>query len=75
MCVRVYLDLENLRYKVLPYGEPYTASCLAWELHLAGKELAKVVILKVVDRFMKTLVLARGCPGYHERQHLRHTPR
>lgn len=58
--MRVYLDLENLRYKVLPYGEPYTASCLAWELPLAGKELAKVVILKVVDRFVMTVVSARG---------------
>ena len=36
------------------------ASRLAWELHLAGKELAKVVILKVVDRCVMTVVLVRG---------------
>ena len=59
-CLREYLDHENLRHQILPSGEPYRASRLAWELHLAGKELAKVVILKVVDRFVMTVVPARG---------------
>ena len=52
------LNRENVRYQILPHGETYTASRLAQELHVSGKELAKVVILKVADRFVMTVLPA-----------------
>lgn len=60
MCLRKHWDRENVRHQILPYGELYTASRLAQERHLAEKESALVVILKVADRLVMSIVPARG---------------
>jgi len=49
--LKEYLDREKVRYEVLAHQEAYTAPEIAHELHVSGKELAKVVMVKVDDRF------------------------
>ncbi len=53
-----FLDREHVRYEILPHDETYTASRLAQALRVSGKELAKVVVLKVEDRFVMTVLPA-----------------
>jgi Ala-tRNA(Pro) deacylase len=56
--LKVYLEHEAVPYGVLTHREAYRASELAQVLHVPGKELAKVVILKVGERFMMTVLPA-----------------
>lgn len=53
-----YLDREKVPYAVLPHREAYTASDLAQTLHVSGKELAKVVMVKVGERFVMAVLPA-----------------
>ena len=54
--LKEYLDREKVRYEVLAHQEAYTAPEIAHELHVPGKELAKVVMVKVDDRFVMTVL-------------------
>ena len=56
--LKVYLEHETVPYEVLTHREAYRASELAQVLHVPGKELAKVVILKVGERFVMTVLPA-----------------
>ncbi len=56
--LKVYLEHEAVPYEVLIHREAYRASELAQVLHVPGKELAKVVILKVGERFVMTVLPA-----------------
>src|SRR5712692_7581431 len=56
--LKVYLEHEAVPYEVLTHREAYRASELAQVLHVPGKELAKVVILKGGERFVMTVLPA-----------------
>ena len=53
-----YLDREKIPYEVLTHRETFTAPELAQTLHIPGKELAKVVIVKVGARFVMAVLPA-----------------
>jgi Ala-tRNA(Pro) deacylase len=53
-----YLDAEGVRYTTLRHSAAYTAQELAAMLHVAGKELAKTVIVKVDGRFAMVVLPA-----------------
>ncbi len=47
-----YLDSQKIQYEVLTHPEAYTAPEIAHALHVSGKMLAKVVMIKAGDRFV-----------------------
>jgi Ala-tRNA(Pro) deacylase len=49
--IKQYLDQNNVPYQVILHEEVYTAQELAQALHVPGKELVKVVIIKADDRY------------------------
>jgi Ala-tRNA(Pro) deacylase len=49
--IKQYLDQNNVAYQVILHQEVYTAQELAQALHVPGKELVKVVIIKADDRY------------------------
>jgi len=53
-----YLDREKVPYEVLTHRETFTAPELAQALHVPGKELAKVVMVKADERFVVTVLSA-----------------
>jgi Ala-tRNA(Pro) deacylase len=53
-----YLDQEKVSYQVLTHAETNTSPELAQTLHIPGKEIAKVVILKVGPRFAMAVLPA-----------------
>ena len=56
--LRAYLDRERVRYDVLPHPKAYRAAAIAQTLHAPEKEMAKVVIVKVDERFVMTVLPA-----------------
>jgi Ala-tRNA(Pro) deacylase len=56
--LKEFLDQNNVRYQVAGHPEVYTAQEIAASLHVPGKELAKVVMIKSVDRFVMTVLPA-----------------
>jgi Ala-tRNA(Pro) deacylase len=52
------LDREKVPYEVLTHRETFTAPELAQALHVPGRELAKVVMVKVDERFVMTVLPA-----------------
>ena len=56
--LKEYLDSKKVGYEVLTHGKTYTAKELAQALHVAGKDLAKVVMLKVGERFVMAVLPA-----------------
>ncbi len=53
-----YLDRQRVSYEVLTHKETYSAQELAAALHVPGKDLAKVVMLKVDERNVMTVLPA-----------------
>lgn len=53
-----FLKERNIPYKVLPHREEYTAQEIAAAMHVKGKSLAKVVMIKAGDRFVMTVLPA-----------------
>lgn len=51
-----YLDSHQAHHQVLPHQAAYTAPEIAHALHVPGKELAKVVMVKIGDRFVMTVL-------------------
>ena len=51
-----YLDGHKIQYEVLTHREAYTAPEIAHTLHVPGKELAKVIIVKVGEKFVMTVL-------------------
>lgn len=54
--LKEYLDSQKVRYDVLAHQEAFTATTIAHALHVPGKELAKVVMVKIGDRFVMTVL-------------------
>ena len=53
-----FLDRERVHYDVLPHPEAFRAAEIAHTLHTPQKEIAKVVIVKVENRFVMTVLPA-----------------
>jgi Ala-tRNA(Pro) deacylase len=53
-----YLDREHVHYDILPHREAYRARVIAEVLQTPAKEIAKVVVVKVEDRFVMTVLPA-----------------
>lgn len=53
-----FLDGNKVTYKVAAHPEVYTSQEIAQALHVPGKELAKVVVIKAGDRFVMTVLPA-----------------
>ena len=51
-----YLDEHKVSYQLIRHQEAYTASEIAHTLHISGKLLAKVVIIKADDRFVMAVL-------------------
>jgi Ala-tRNA(Pro) deacylase len=51
-----YLDRQNVPYQVLAHHEAYTAPEIAHTLHVSGKMLAKVVMVKADERFIMAVL-------------------
>jgi Ala-tRNA(Pro) deacylase len=57
--LNVYLNHERVHYDVLPHREAFRAAEIAHTLQTPEKEMAKVVIVKVRERFVMTVLPAR----------------
>jgi len=51
-----HLDSQKVPYTLLSHGEAYTAQEIAHLLHVPGKELAKVIMIRVGERFVMTVL-------------------
>ena len=51
-----YLDEHKVAYQLIRHQEAYTASEIAHTLHISGKMIAKVVIIKADDRFVMAVL-------------------
>lgn len=56
--LKEYLDAQKVQYQLLTHQEAYTAPEIAQTLHVPGKELAKVVVVKAGDRFAMAVLPA-----------------
>lgn len=56
--VKEFLDGNKVKYQVAGHPEVYTAQEIAAALHIPGKELAKVVMIKAGDKFVMTVLPA-----------------
>ena len=56
--LNAYLDHERVHYDVLPHPEAFRAAEIAHTLQTPEKEMAKVVIVKVDERFAMTVLPA-----------------
>ena len=54
----VYLKQNKIDYKTFKHPEVYTAQEIAAALHVPGKELAKVVMVKAKERFIMAVIPA-----------------
>jgi len=63
--LKEYLDSKKVGYEVLTHGKTYTAKELAQALQVPGKDLAKVVMLKVGERFVMTVLPANWKVDLH----------
>ena len=60
-----YLDCEHVHYDVLPHPEAYRATLVAQSLRTSTKGLAKVVVVKVEQRFVMTVLPATRNVDFH----------
>ena len=63
--LNAYLDRERVHYDVLPHPESFRALATAQALQTPAKEMAKVVIVKVQERFVMTVLPARWNVDLH----------
>ncbi len=56
--LRDYLDQNIVKYKLITHSKGYTAQELAAIMHIPGKEMAKIVILKIDGRFAMAVIPA-----------------
>jgi Ala-tRNA(Pro) deacylase len=56
--LKEFLDANKVKYQVTGHPEVYTAQEIAAALHVPGKELAKVVMVKAGDKFVMTVLPA-----------------
>lgn len=53
-----YLDQNNVKYTACAHSRAYTAQELAATMHVPGREMAKVVIVKIDDHFAMAVLPA-----------------
>ena len=63
--LKEYLDREHVHYEVLPHPEAFRAVAIAHALHTPEQEMAKVVIVKVENRLMMTVLPASWIVDLH----------
>jgi Ala-tRNA(Pro) deacylase len=51
-----HLDSQKVLYELLTHEEAYTSPEIAHLLHVPGKELAKVIMIRVGERFVMTVL-------------------
>ena len=56
--LKTYLDHEHVHYAVLPHSQTFRAAAVAQTLHIPEKEMVKVVIVKVKEQFVTTVLSA-----------------
>ena len=56
--LKTYLTRERVRYEVLPHPEAFRASEIAQILHEPERGFAKVIVVKVDERFVMTVLPA-----------------
>lgn len=56
--LREYLDQNKIKYSLITHSIAYTAQELAEAMHIHGREIAKVVILKVDGKFAMAVIPA-----------------
>ena len=56
--LKEYLDDQKVQYEILTHREAFTAPEIAQVLHVPGKEMAKVVMVKVGERFVMVVIPA-----------------
>jgi Ala-tRNA(Pro) deacylase len=56
--LRDYLDQNHIKYTLITHSKAYTAQEMAAVMHVPGKELAKVVILKMDGSFVMAVIPA-----------------
>lgn len=56
--LREYLDQNKIKYSLITHSIAYTAQELAEAMHIHGREIAKVVILKVDGQFAMAVIPA-----------------
>lgn len=54
--LKAYLDAEKVNYEVLSHPESITAQETAESLHVPGKQVAKVIMVKVGDGIVMTVL-------------------
>lgn len=72
--LQAYLDREWVHYDVLPHPEAFRAAEIAHTLHTPEKEMAKVVIVKVQERFVMTVLPASWNVNLHRLRTVLATP-
>ena len=63
--LNAYLDHERVHYDVLSHSEAFRAAEIAHTLHTPEKDMAKVVIVKVGERFVMTVFPANWSVDLH----------
>lgn len=56
--LKSHLDREHVHYDVLPHSQTFRAAAVARTLHVSEQEMAKVVIVKVKEQFVTTVLPA-----------------
>jgi Ala-tRNA(Pro) deacylase len=56
--LKSHLDREHVHYDILPHSQTFRAVAVAQTLHLPIQEMAKVVIVKVKEQFVTTVLPA-----------------
>ena len=72
--LQAYLDRAGVHYDVLPHPEAFRAAEIARTLHTPKKEMAKVVIVKVQERFVVTVLPASWNVNLHRLRAVLATP-
>jgi len=63
--LKEYLDREHVHYEVLSHPEAFRTAAIAQTLHTSEKEMAKVVIVKVDEQFVMTVLPASSQVDFH----------
>lgn len=72
--LKMYLDREHVHYDVLPHPEAFRAVAVAHALKTPEKEMAKVVIVKVEQRFVMAVLPASWQVDLHRLREVFATP-
>ncbi|MFQ5861763.1 MAG: aminoacyl-tRNA deacylase [Candidatus Brocadiales bacterium] len=72
--LKEYLDENKVPYKVATHQEVYTAQEVAASLHVPGKNLVKVVIIKTKDKYVMAVLSADRKVNVEKVRALLHDP-